>query len=309
MRRLVKAAALLLFICLAVWAIRSETAGSGPGERKTTGGATSALAQLAAAGQGDDAWRLDEVWDDGKAEFCAYRVQWRRYGELHQGRALLVVVKEPWAPDLDVKADRQRPDGFDVLKLNHIRDVDTGIYAYHQMASAFLDRRQGDLEKLATSSTEACGITTSLLTDGRLETHSYFDGQGDRGQPFPGGLPEDALPMLLREIVKGPVPDTLDVFPSLLTGRLPSLEPTSYELRRRTISDEGAGGQPISGVELRLRNDAASHTYVFSREPPHVLLAYTGGDGTTYRLARCDRLAYWNLNGPGDEEWWPEDLR
>ena len=31
-------------------------------------------------------------------------------------RALLVLVKEPWAPDLDVKADTPRRDGFDVLK-------------------------------------------------------------------------------------------------------------------------------------------------------------------------------------------------
>lgn len=309
MRRLVKALAPLLLLALAAWAIRSETAGSGGTETGGDAVPTAALAGLAAAGHGDAAWRLDEVWDDGRAEFCAYRVRWNRYGEPRDGRALLVVVKEPWAPELDVKADTPRPDGFEVLKLNHLREARTGIYAYHQMASAFVDRRHGDIEKLATSSAEACGITTALLIDGRLATHSYFDGQGDREQPYSGGLPEDALPLLLRELVRGEVPATLRIFPSLLNGRLPPLEPVAYRLDRTATTAPGPDGDPVPAVELRLRNEAASHTYVFSQEPPHPLLAYTGGDGTSYRLARCDRLAYWNLNRPGDEEWWPEDLR
>ncbi|UCE03620.1 MAG: hypothetical protein JSW67_05395 [Candidatus Latescibacterota bacterium] len=88
------------------------------------------LAAFAAEAQGepDPAWRHDPIWDDGAAEFAAYEVTWRRYGTLYGGSALLLLVKEPWAPDLHVKADRPRRDGYDVLKLNHVRDVATGIY-------------------------------------------------------------------------------------------------------------------------------------------------------------------------------------
>jgi hypothetical protein len=287
-------------------------------KRRTAGwtrGARAGLAIVAlalagtAAGAGDPAWRLDPVWDDGKAELCAYEVQWRRYGELWPGSALLVLVKEPWAPDLDVKADRPRADGFDVLKLNHVRDVRTGIYTYHQMASVFLDRRRGDLVKLATTSSEACGITTAVVADGRITTHSYFDGQGDAVASWPGGLPEDGLAALLRDFVGGEAPSRLEVFPSLLGGHLPPLRPETWRLerRRRAAVEVPAGTFPA--VELRLEGEAGWRRYAFSAEAPHPLLESESSDGTAYRLARCERIAYWEHHRPGAEEWYPEGLR
>ena len=289
--------ALAVFLTLAVWALHSGTA---DGAAAPAASGTPALDALAAAGFGDAGWRLDGVWDDGKAEFCVYEVDWARYGEAWPGKALLVVVKEPWAPELDVKADRPRADGFEVLKLNHARDVRTGIYEYHQMASLFVDRLGGGLAKLATTSAEACGITTATLLDGELATHSYFDGQGESRAPYPGGLPEDGLPLLLRELVAGEPPVRVEVFPSLLTGRLPALEPAAYTVERTADGD---------AVEIVLRNETNRLSYRFEKAAPHRLLAFAAGDGTRYRLARCDRLAYWELARPGAEEWWPRGLR
>ena len=108
-----------------------------------------------APGSEEANWMVASVWDDGLAEFAAYDVTWHRYGKFYDGRALLILVKEPWAPDLHVKADRARPDGFEVLKLNHVRDVATGIYTYHQMSSLFWRRADGVLQKIAASSSEA----------------------------------------------------------------------------------------------------------------------------------------------------------
>jgi hypothetical protein len=258
---------------------------------------------------GDAGWRLDPRWDDGRAEYCAYRVTWRRYGTLWPGSALLVLVKEPWAPDLDVKADRPRPDGFDVLKLNHVRDVRTGIYAYHQMASVFLDRQRGGVVKLATTSSEACGITTATMTDGRLTAHSYFDGQGERTLAYPGGLPEDGLPALLRDFVAGEAPPRVAVFPSLLGGRLPPLEAAAWRLRRLPAAPLELPAGTFRAVELRLERGAEWRRYLFDAEPPHPLLALEADDGTRYELARCQRLAYWEHHTPGDEEWLPPELR
>ncbi|HEX6201757.1 MAG TPA: hypothetical protein VF100_02065 [Thermoanaerobaculia bacterium] len=263
---------------------------------------------------GDGAWRLDPLWDDGRAELCAYRVTWPRYGAERTGSALLVLVKEPWAPDLDVKADTPRDDGFEVLKLNHVRDVRTGVYEYHQMASVYLDRRRGGLVKLATTNAEACGITTAQVVDGRLATQSYFDGQGSREAAYPGGLPEDGLPALLREFVAGDAPREVEVFPSLLAPRLPELAPARWRLARREVAAPGApgvGGEgaEIAAVEIRLERGDDWRRYVFAGAAPHPLLDYAAADGTRYRVARCERLAYWERNRPGDEEWLPPDLR
>lgn len=105
---------------------------------------------------------------------------------------------------------------------------------------------------------------------------------------------------MLRELVGGELPAAIEVFPSLLTGRLPALEPVRYELTRRLDGDE---------IVIELRNSEASLSYRFETAVPHRLVAFAGGDGTRYRLARCERLAYWNMARPGGEEWWPAELR
>ncbi len=295
MKIFLKAFAALILLVLAVWAIRSDTDGE-----KGSVSAAPRPAQTADPGA-DSSWRHAPLWDDGKAEFCAYEVTWAHYGHRFDGRALLVLVKEPWAPDLDVKADTPRPDGFDVLKLNHVRDVPTGIYTYHQMASVFTRRDSGALQKIAATSSEACGVSTAEMVGGRLATRSYFDGQGDRSTAYPeGALPEDGLPASLRDYVAGRAPATLTVFPSLLMGRFSKLEPATYRVAKKETSD---------GVEIRLTSGQSVLTYTFQKEAPHLLLRFEREDGTVYRMAKCDRLAYWEKHGPGDEAWLPAKVR
>jgi hypothetical protein len=267
-------------------------------------------AKAGGAGRADSTWRQSKLWDDGQAEFCAYEVTWSRYGHQYAGRALLVLVKEPWAPDLDVKADQPRPDGFDVLKLNHVRDVPTGIYTYHQMASLYLRRDSGALQKLAATSSEACGVSTALVRRGRLETHSYFDGQADRSLPYPArALPEDGLPASLRDYVEGAPPESLLVFPSLLVGRFGSLEPRNYGVHWAAARGVLVPAGSFSGVEIRLVRGAAFLSYTFEAKSPHRLLRFQRDDGTEYRLAKGERITYWTMHDPGGEAWLPERVR
>lgn len=260
----------------------------------------------------DGAWRHSSLWDDGTAEVCVYEVDWARYGASYPGRATLILVKEPWAPDLDVKADRPRPDGFDVLKLNHIRDVPTGVYTYHQMASVYLRRDSGKIQKIASTSSEACGITTALMTDGELTVHTYFDGVADHTLEYPAGaLPEDGLPALLRDYLAGELPDSIRVLPTLLDGRLADLEPVTYELRRRPAGTVETPAGTFRALELRLESPAgqSGRTYLFEAAAPHRLLELQEDRGTHYRLAKCGRIPYWRMSRPGDEEWLPEEVR
>ena len=269
-----------------------------------------ACGPAAPAGATGGGWRADPIWDDGNAEFCAYELDWPRYGELFSGRALSILVKEPWAPELEVKADAPRADGFDVLKLNFVRDVPTGIYTYHQMASVFLRRDDGRLRKLAVSSTEGCGISTADMTGGELVTRSYFDGQGERTTGWPAGsAPEDGLPAVLRDYVEGGAPATLSVFPSLMSGRFPELEAAEWRLDRRDAGRVELPAGSFQGIELRLSRGDAWSSYVFSADSPHRLLRLSRSDGTDYRLARCERIPYWRMNRPGGEEWLPAAVR
>jgi hypothetical protein len=291
MKIFLKAIAALVLLALAVWAIRSDA------EREEGSVNAAPRAEVVPDPGADSSWRRAPLWDDGKAEFCVYDVTWARYGHHFDGRALLILVKEPWAPDLNVKADTPRPDGFDVLKLNHVRDVPTGIYTYHQMASIFMRRDSGALQKIAATSSEACGISAAEMIGGRLETRSYFDGQGDRSMAYPSSaLPEDGLPASLRDYVAGRPPVTLRVFPSLLMGRFSKLESATYRVAKKVTSE---------GVEIRLTSGPSVLTYTFAKEAPYHLLRFEREDGTTYRLAKCDRIVYWEMHAPGDEAWLP----
>ncbi len=279
---------------------------------KSRAAAWIAFGVLSAAAAGADqhrGWRQSDVWDDGNAEFCAYEVAWHRYGRLYQGRALLITVKEPWAPDLEVKADRPRDGGFEVIKLNHVRDVPTGIYTYHQMASVFWRRDSGALQKIAATSSEACGIGTAHMVAGRLNARSYFDGQGEREVDYPeGAIPDDGLPVALRDFLEGDPPARLAVFPTLMAGRFAALEPVELALSRRTGAPVEVPAGAFSTTALRLEGEGGG-TFYFDERPPHPLIALERDDGTTYSLARCERIPYWNMARPGDERWLPESVR
>lgn len=311
-----KSLAALLFLALALLAIRSDSWEKPGNVLAATSPASSASA---APPPGDSRWRSAALWDDGKAEHCAYRVTWARYGHHYQGRALLILVKEPWAPDLKVKADTPRQNGFDVLKLNHIRDVPTGIYTYHQMASLFTRRDSGALVKIAATSSEACGVSTAYVMGGRLQTRSYFDGQGDRERAWPAdALPEDGLPATLRDYVAGEAPATLSVFPSLLAGRFPNLTPVSYQVAKREVPAVATPEGTFPGVEIRLSSPPgrsgggsppSSLAYTFAREAPHSLLRFEREDGTVYERVKCGRIPYWEMHDPGGEAWLPDEVR
>jgi hypothetical protein len=169
------------------------------------------------------------------------------------------------------------------------------------MASVYARRDSGALQKIAATSSEACGISTAEMVDGRLETRSYFDGQGDRSVPYPAAaLPEDGLPASLRDYVTGRAPAALKVFPSLLMGRFAKLEPATYRVERKDVAE---------GVEIRLTSGPSILTYTFAKEAPHHLLRFEREDGTAYRLAKCERIAYWEMHDPGGEEWLPAKVR
>ena len=114
-------------------------------------------------------------WHDGKAELDGYRYTVTRYGRERRGHAVAVYVTEPFSRSLRVKVDdpsRNPKDTFDVLKLNLIRDFQTGIYDYNTMTSLFV--RSGDFEpvKLSFVSTEWCGnVYEELLVNPGLNFH------------------------------------------------------------------------------------------------------------------------------------------
>ena len=106
-----------------------------------------ALALAAHEAAAQDFWKH---WGDGRAELNGYRLVQPRYGSPRAGTAVYVFVTEDFSDALRVKADpgkHSAGDVFPVMKLNAVRDFQTGIYDYNVMTSTFL--RIADFKQLA----------------------------------------------------------------------------------------------------------------------------------------------------------------
>src|SRR2546422_5107529 len=123
-------------------------------------------------------------WGDGKAEFDFYDAQIVREGQPRPCEVLRILVREPFDPKQLVKPDDlKRPDLINVIKLNQILHVPTGIYVYQQMHSNFWQIDNGLLVKWSLTSNDSCGnaFKEARLLSGELayEFHTYWDGMAD----------------------------------------------------------------------------------------------------------------------------------
>jgi hypothetical protein len=283
----------------------------------------SAALPLAAAGA--DARDFWKHWGDGKAELSGYRLTQPRYGAPRAGRAVLIFVTESMSESLRVKADPGRHAASDVhpvMKLNEVRDFQTGIYDYNVLTSVFARVAAGwPVAKVSFSSQEWCGHVYHQLIPRNDRVagvfHSYFDGEADGTDtlPLPGdGVFEDALPILLRgwqtEYLKAGESRSVPFLPSLLAARL---RHQRLAWGRATIS-RSSGTSTLSTPAGRFevvtwrvaREGAEATTFAFEALPPYRLVRRSSDAGEELVLMGSTRLAYWKLNGPGGERYLKE---
>src|SRR5258705_1517015 len=81
------------------------------------------------------------VWGDGQAELAGYDLTIPRYNQPRRGVAVTIFVTETFSNTARVKADPGRhpaSDEFPVMKLNLVKDYQTGGYDYNEMTSSFV---------------------------------------------------------------------------------------------------------------------------------------------------------------------------
>ncbi|SFC81692.1 hypothetical protein SAMN04487907_10993 [Zunongwangia mangrovi] len=100
-----------------------------------------------------------EYWFDGTAEITSYDLEQARYGEMRQGTAIKIFVKEDFLPEEQVKANETSERTFPVLKLNSTKEFITGIYPYSIMESSFfpLHKEEVTLQKFQLRSRNGAG--------------------------------------------------------------------------------------------------------------------------------------------------------
>jgi hypothetical protein len=229
-------------------------------------------------------------------------------------------VTEDFSDSLRVKADpgkQPASDVYPVMKLNAVREFQTGIYDYNVMTSSFLRVNPGwPVAKVSFSSQEWCGHVWHQVVPrgGKLLGlfHSYFDGEADGKDDlaFPkDGVLEDSLPILLRgwngAYLKPGESRTVPFLPSLLWARLNHrpLAWTNARIERAaqtaTIAVP-AGRFLVTAWKVEVE-DGRTLGFEIEAEAPYRLIRQTGPDGEELSLKGSTRLAYWKLNAPGGE--------
>ncbi len=266
-------------------------------------------APLAASGSGelgDGGMRLESQaftgapWDDGLAEVAEYQVQQFRYGELHPGTAVMIVVRENLDPQRAVKAGLDSTSTIPVLKCHWVTSYQTGVYRYEQAMTVFLRRSDAVPLRLFMTSHEWCGSAAkSWINRGpgsELSIFSYFDGHGDLRQPLalaPEALLADALPVALRAwLTLSTAESSIMLVPSQLEARTVSTTPIPALMSRRTNN---------ATVLVTVKGDGIREELAFSAAAPHHLQSWRSLDGTIRTLTKIRRFDYWSHHSVADQ--------
>jgi hypothetical protein len=277
---------------------------------------------------------FESHWQDGKAELDGYRFTVTRYGQPRHGTAVMVFVTEPFSEAKRVKVDDPKvnpKDTFEALKLNFVRDFQTGIYDYNTMASLFVRSRDFSPAKISFSSAEWCGHVYEEMTFGPRDIadrySSYFEGEsGDRRLNLTkDGIAEEELFIRLRGLrgewlrpgERRTVPFLASAFYRRLAHRPLRWTTAAIERSERNEAVSVPAGRFDASMYTVTTGDGRAGRFWIEAVYPHRILrwdwkatAQKTGRGWSPsegldegELTGTARLPYWRLHNLGDEKY------
>jgi hypothetical protein len=248
-----------------------------------------------------------KYWYQGKAEINVFELKQSRYGEIRDGKAVMIFVTEDFSKKKQVKLDNPSAtpsDAQKVLKLNMTREFVTGVYPYHTMLSVFTPVYDEIYSpKITSSVTEWCGQSFTQLnrksSGYQVRHYSYFESEGDSEAKI-NAMPEDELFNRIRlnpELVQ--TGEQL-LIPGLTFQRFAHipLKPQNAEIIKRELASNQAE------IEVAYTEIGRKLTIRYHRFFPYEILAFQEiwavEDGkseiTTATRSTMKMLDYWNQN-------------
>ena len=252
---------------------------------------------------------FSSYWYAGKAEIASYDLEQSRYGEIHNGHAVLIFVTEDFSKSKQVKLDypqRELKDKVGVLKLNFTKKFNTGIYPYSMMQSIFtpVDRnKHPNSLKTTMSSQEWCGHTYTQLNlkndSYGINSYSYFEQEGDKQSDLDKTLIEDEIWNLIRLDYKSLPVGEIDIVPGVFHSRLLHKPISSAKANASLSQDEEA-----MKYLLDYPKEKRSLSITFSKAFPHQIVSWEettkglGGRTLTSKatLKKSLHTDYWSKN-------------
>lgn len=238
--------------------------------------------------------QFNDYWYKGEAEITSYKLEQARYGEIRDGKAVLVYVTEPFLLKEQVKADQNKASNINVLKLNSTKKFNTGVYPYSIMQSTFypIANNQHAI-KVSASIQEWCGhVYTQLNNRDEFEitSHSYFEGEAD--QNF----------KLKKNVLENEIWTQLRINPnSLPTGNfsiLPNLE--FVRLKHKPLKSYNAFAEHKPGqYTINIKDLNRKLVINYSKEFPYTIESWEDTqNGLTSKATKLKTIksAYWSKN-------------
>lgn len=248
-----------------------------------------------------------DYWYAGEAEISSYELKQARYGEIRDGKAVLIFVTEPFLPKEQVKADNPNAKNISVLKLNSTKNFYTGIYPYSIMSSTFypVDNNQQAI-KVSASIQEWCGQQYVQLNnrDGfKVTSHSYFQGDADMAFTLGKATLENEIWTQLRIDPQSVETGKKPIIPALEYAKLKHVELKAYEAE---ISQEQQSGTIVTIISYPTLNRRLTITQ--NSKFPFEITSWeeTSVDGLTELTTTATRLKtikspYWQKNANKDQ--------
>lgn len=196
-----------------------------------------------------------KYWYAGDAEITSYKLEQARYGEVREGKAVLIYVTESFVKEKQVKADRNSPDNIPVLKLNSTKKYLTGIYPYSIMNSSFYPIYDNQhAVKVSFSAQEWCGHVFAQLNNKEhfeIQSNSYFESEGDTHISLDKAILENELWNKIRINPEGLPVGNLKIIPSLEHIRMSHKELKAYAATATLDANNGLNTYVINYPDLK----------------------------------------------------------
>ncbi len=176
-----------------------------------------------------------KYWYSGEAEISSYHLKQARYGEIREGKAVLIFVSEPFHKQKQVKTSGDNPYSIPILKLNSTKEYFTGIYPYSIMTSCFYPVYDNQHAlKVSFSAQEWCGQVYAQLNNQNsfeIKSHSYFESEADEQISLKKTFLENELWNKIRINPKLLPTGTFDLIPAMEYIRLSHKEFKAFKVK------------------------------------------------------------------------------
>lgn len=245
-------------------------------------------------------WRQ---WGDGQAEVSSYDLVMPRDGEPRRGLAISIFVTGTLAK-------------IPVMKLNLMRDVQTGISDYHDQLSSFVSlepangRPAGTVTKVSYSHQDWAGTSFQLAlfdqSKVRITRHGSEGDQTAELPHLPNSLVDDAVYFWVRGYAEPRLKPGEQRSVQYLTSSEPgkgSLEWRQALVKRSPVVMRiNVDGQPVEAEKVTVQTiDGVKKEFTVELGGQRRILAWEFTTGEKGQLLKSARLKYWEMNKKGME--------